>query len=72
MTGTALDYLRQLVEPTGVSGAEQDVVRLVTRLARPLADTVEIDPMGNVLAVRHGSGPDARRVLLAAHMDEVT
>lgn len=71
MTSTALDYLRQLVEPTGVSGAEQDVVRLVTRLARPLADTVEIDPMGNVLAVRHGSGPDDRRVLLAAHMDEI-
>ncbi len=71
MTRNALDYLRQLVEPTGVSGAEQDVVRLVTQLVRPLADTVEIDPLGNVLAVRQGSSPGARRVLLAAHMDEI-
>ena len=71
MTGTALEYLRQLVEPTSVSGAEQDVVRLVTRLVRPLVDTVEIDPMGNVLAVRHGPSSGTRRVLLAAHMDEI-
>ncbi len=36
MTVTALDYLRQLVEPTGVSGAEQNVVRRWTTPRIPM------------------------------------
>lgn len=64
-----IDYLRELVALTGVSGAEEDVVRGVVRLARPLADSVEVDPFGNVVAVRQVA--DARTCVLAAHMDEV-
>jgi tetrahedral aminopeptidase len=67
----AIDYLRMLVELTGVSGAEEDVVRTVVRLVRPLADSTTVDPFGNVIAIRDAAGPDARRCVLAAHMDEV-
>lgn len=71
MTVEAIEYLRELVGITGVSGAEEDMVRAVVRLARPLADSVEVDPFGNVIVTRRAESPDARTCLLAAHTDEV-
>jgi tetrahedral aminopeptidase len=65
-----LKYLRPLVDLTGPSGAEEDVARALMRLATPLADTVSMDALGNVVAVRQGP-EGARRLLLAAHSDEV-
>ena len=66
-----LEYLRELVALTGPSGAEEDVARAVARLARPLADTVEVDAFGNVVAIKRAATPDARRLALAAHTDEI-
>jgi len=71
MPTTALDYLRELVELSGPSGAEDDVIRAIARRARPLVDTLELDPLGNLIAVRNASGASARRLVVAAHMDEV-
>jgi tetrahedral aminopeptidase len=68
---TALEYLRALVDLNGVSGAEEDVIRAMVRMARPLADQVEVDPFGNVIATRNAEAPEARRVAVAVHMDEV-
>jgi tetrahedral aminopeptidase len=65
-----LNHLRPLVALTGPSGAEEDVARALVRLATPLADTVSMDALGNVVAVRQGPA-GARRLLLAAHIDEV-
>jgi putative aminopeptidase FrvX len=67
----ALDLLRELSELVGISG-EEDAVR--DRIAREIRDYVEdmtIDPMGNLLAVRRGTGESDLRVMAAAHMDEV-
>ena len=66
-----LSYLRRLVVLSGPSGSEEDVARLVLELARPLADRVEIDAFGNITATRHAAGSGARRVVIAAHMDEI-
>ncbi|WP_019587712.1 M42 family metallopeptidase [Deinococcus apachensis] len=71
ITTTLLGYLERLVALTGPSGSEEDVARLVLQLARPLADRVKVDAFGNVFATRHASGSGARRVVIAAHMDEV-
>ncbi|TSA87628.1 M42 family metallopeptidase [Deinococcus detaillensis] len=78
---TLFSYLRQLVALTGPSGAEEDVVRVLLRLAAPLADKVEVDAFGNVIATRRAAGDHTagdhaakgqpRRLLLAAHTDEV-
>lgn len=63
-------HLRHLVRLTGPSGSEEDVVRAVFRAASGLADRVEVDSFGNVIAVREAA-EGARRLILAAHMDEV-
>lgn len=68
---SVLSHLRRLVALTGPSGSEEDVALDVFRTARELADTVEIDAFGNVTATRHAASPDARRLLIAAHMDEI-
>lgn len=65
-----IEYLRDLVALTGPSGVEEDVVRTVVELVRPLVDTVRVDALGNVHAERQGQ-PGMPRALLAAHMDEV-
>jgi endoglucanase len=67
----ALEYLRELVALTGPSGTEQDVIQAIARLARPLADTIELDALGNLIVVRQAADAQARRCVLAAHMDEI-
>lgn len=63
--------LARLSEAVAVSGNEAAVRRIVLEQVRPLADEVRVDALGNVLAVRHGTGPNRLRVMVAAHMDEV-
>ncbi|WP_309569531.1 M42 family metallopeptidase [Deinococcus sp.] len=67
---TLLDHLRRLVEATGPSGSEHDVIRAVLEAVRPLADEVTVDAFGNVIATRRAA-PEARRCVISAHMDEI-
>lgn len=66
-----LRLLERLCCASGVSGNEGEVRKIVLEQVRPLADTVRVDALGNVLAVRQGSAPQRLRVMVAAHMDEV-
>ncbi len=66
-----ISYLRELVALTGPSGCEEDVARALLRAARPLADSVDIDAFGNVVAIRRAQAEGARRLIIAAHTDEV-
>ncbi|CAM4132486.1 M42 family metallopeptidase [Deinococcus marmoris] len=68
---SVMAHLRALVEATGPSGSEEDVVQLVVRAARPYADSLDVDAFGNVIAVRHAAQAGARRCVISAHMDEV-
>lgn len=65
--------LKRLSETPGVSGREERVRALVIEELRPLVDELRVDALGNVIAVKKGSGQDSerRRVMLAAHMDEI-
>ena len=66
-----LGHLRALVEATGPSGSEEDVVRRVVKAARPYADSLEVDAFGNVIAIRRAAQEGARRCIISAHLDEV-
>ena len=68
---TVMKHLRRLVEATGPSGSEEDVIRIVADLARPYADSIEIDAFGNVTAVRRAAQEGARQCVVSAHMDEI-
>lgn len=65
-------FLKELSEAIGVSGDESGVRALILDSARPHADEIRIDALGNVLVFKRGIGrPPRLRVLVAAHMDEV-
>jgi putative aminopeptidase FrvX len=63
--------LKELSEVVGVSG-EEDAVRAIIKEA--IADHVDemwVDNLGNLLAIKRGTGEIQLRVLLDAHMDEI-
>jgi len=62
--------LARLSEAGGISGQEAEVRALIRSEITPYVDDVKVDPIGNLIAVKRGRRKD-RRVMLAAHMDEV-
>lgn len=63
--------LKRLSEAVGVSGHEDEVRSLILEEIRGKVDACRIDAMGNLIALRRGTGASSARVLAAAHMDEV-
>jgi len=64
--------IRQLAAAYGPSGHEEPVRALLSAHVAPLADEITVDRLGNLIArIRGQGGPQARRVMLAAHMDEI-
>lgn len=68
-----MKILRQLSEAMGISGAEEEVRQLILGLITPHVDEIKTDVMGNVLAIKKGTGnnQDRMTVMVDAHMDEV-
>lgn len=64
-----LSLLQAICEAPGVSGFERRIRELILREVKDLADEVEVDNMGNVMAIRRGKNP--KRVMVGAHMDEI-
>lgn len=63
--------LEKLCNACAVSGDEGEVRDLVLKEIAPYVDECHTDALGNVLAVRRGTGARRLRVMLAAHMDEI-
>lgn len=65
--------LKELVEADGVSGHEGAVREVLLKAVESSADEYRIDALGNLIAVKYGQGgaEGPRRVMVAAHMDEV-
>lgn len=63
-------FLKSLSEVAGVPGREERVRQLLQRELKGLVDTVDVDPMGNLVAEKKAK-KQAPRVLLACHIDEI-
>jgi len=63
--------LERLCAQTAPSGFEGPAAQAAADLLRPLMDEVSIDRSGNVIGVRRCGRPDAGRLLLDAHLDEI-
>lgn len=61
---------KKLAEAFGVSGFEEEIRAVLRAEIAPLADEVRVDVLGNLIAFRKGSG-GGKRVMLAAHMDQI-
>lgn len=62
--------LKEICELPGVPGHEQKVRELVSRELNGIVDSITIDNMGNLVALKKGKSSD-KRVMAAAHMDEI-
>ncbi len=64
--------LEKLSNEFGPSGHEKAVRALIRAEIEGLADRLEVDAMGNLIAYKAGLGPEPRlKVMVSAHMDEV-
>ncbi len=68
-----IELLSEICEAPGAPGYEERIRNLILHEVEPLVDEVKIDNMGNLYAIKKGSkNPDGYRVMLAAHMDEIS
>lgn len=63
------ELFKRIVEAPGIPGREEPIRQVVTEAMRPLVDELRVDPLGNVIGTKRGSG--GPRVMLSAHMDEI-
>lgn len=63
-----MNTLTRLVSAFGPSGQEDGIAQVIEELARPYADEISRDTMGNLICRKKGSGP---KVMLSAHMDSI-
>ena len=66
-----IKLLKSLSESPGVSGREERVREILKREVQGLFDEVTTDPLGSLIATRRSKLPDAKKVLLACHIDEI-
>lgn len=64
-----LHQLRELVDLTGPSGFEDDVVRYLTAKVKEYDYRPQVDPLGNVIVVK--PGVDGPRLTISVHADEI-
>jgi len=70
-----VSFLKELSEARGVSGNEGEVRALIFGKIRDLVDEHRVDALGNLIALRKArvkaGKPVPKKVMLAAHMDEI-
>jgi endoglucanase len=64
------ELIKRLVESYGPSGREEQVRELIVEMVSPHADKVRTDALGNVIALKRGTG-SGQTIMVASHMDEI-
>ena len=62
--------LEKLSNAPGVSGFEERVREIIFNELDGYVDEMKVDEMGNLIAIKNGI-PDGKKIMLAAHMDEI-
>jgi endoglucanase len=63
--------IQRLTEAFGPSGYEGNVRALILAEIEPLIDEIRVDALGNIIARKGTKTEGGKRVMLAAHMDEI-
>ncbi len=63
--------LMRLAAADGISGFEFALTDMIKELMIPYCETVEADAMGNVIGIIPAENPDAKSVMLEAHIDGI-
>jgi putative aminopeptidase FrvX len=64
------ELIEQLTEVYGPSGREEQIREIIRAEVESLADEIRVDALGNLIALKKGTG-QGKKVMLAAHMDEI-
>lgn len=63
--------LKELTQIWGVSGYETQVSDYIAHKVMDYADSVKRDAIGNLIVLKKGNGKDKKKIMIAAHMDEI-
>ena len=63
--------IKKLVETYSPSGYEEAIREVILAEIKPFADEIRIDALGNLIARKGSASADGKRIMLAAHMDEI-
>lgn len=63
--------LKKFVMAPGVSGDEGSISAVIAKEIAPYVDEVYSDAMGNLIALKKGKGENPKKLMFAAHMDEI-
>ncbi len=66
-----IETLQKLSNLRGISGFEYRINEEIAKMFEPYCDSVTIDALGSVIALKKCGKPDAPKVMLEAHMDEI-
>ncbi|HEX9115657.1 MAG TPA: M42 family peptidase, partial [Anaerolineae bacterium] len=65
-----LELAKRFTEAFGVSGYEEEIRAAIRAEIEEYVDEVRVDALGNLVALRRGTG-GGKKVMLAAHMDQI-
>jgi tetrahedral aminopeptidase len=63
--------IQKLTETFSPSGYETAIREVIRAEIAPLADEIRVDALGNLIARKGTRSPQGKRIMLAAHMDEI-
>ncbi len=66
-----MQSLKELTQLSGVSGNEREVREYILDKIKNKCDDIVVDTMGNIIAKKCGNGKNDKKIMVAAHMDEV-
>lgn len=66
-----IDLLQRLCKACAISGDETAVRDIIVEEITPYVTKIDIDNMGNVIALKKGQKVAEKKLLISAHMDEV-
>jgi endoglucanase len=66
-----LPLLKSLSEAAGVPGREERIRAILQKEAKGLFDEIAVDPLGSLICVKKSKHKNAKKVLIACHIDEI-
>lgn len=63
--------LNEMTQAFGASGYEKEVRDIIKEAVKDYADEISSDALGNLIAYKKGIGKNKKKIMLAAHMDEI-
>ncbi len=66
-----IPLLKKICETPGAPGYETKIRNLIIEEVKSFVDELSVDNLGNILAVKRAKSKNARKVMVAAHMDEI-